>query len=107
MDDTVLEEISWAKMILLHQDKVGYRGIGIVEVLWKVFSVVVNCCLKSSVVLREALHEFIERKGTVTATLQAIWHSIWTGLRTIPSSVHSWVYAMPMTHWVGSGAWNY
>ena len=34
-DGTVLEDIAWATMILLHQDKVGYRGIGIVEVLWK------------------------------------------------------------------------
>ena len=35
------------------------------------FSVVVNCCLKSSVLLRDALQEFIESRGTVTATLEA------------------------------------
>ena len=58
-------------MVLLPKGKWEYRGIGIVQFLWKVFSVVDNCCLKSSVVLREALHEFIERKGTGTATLEA------------------------------------
>ena len=42
----------------------GHRGIGIVEVLWKVCSVVVNCWLKSSVVLHHALHGFIEGRGT-------------------------------------------
>ena len=68
-DGTVLEEISWAKMILLHQDKVGYRGIGIVELLWKVFSVLVNCSLKMSVVLHETLHGFREWRGAGTAKL--------------------------------------
>ena len=35
-----------------------YWGIGIVEVLWKVCSVLVNCLLKRSVVLHVALHGF-------------------------------------------------
>ena len=34
----------------------GYSGIGVVEVLWKVCSVVVNFSLKSGVVLHDDLH---------------------------------------------------
>ena len=49
----------------------SYRGIGLVEVLWKVFSVVVNCWLKISVVLHDALHGFREGRGAGTATLEA------------------------------------
>ena len=33
-------------MVLLLKGKKGYRGIGMVEVLWKVCSVVAHCCLE-------------------------------------------------------------
>ena len=55
---TVLEDISWATMVLPLKGKGGYRIIGIVEVLWKVCSVVVNCSLKRSIVFHSALHRF-------------------------------------------------
>ena len=55
-DKTVPEEISWAIMVLLPKGKEEYMGIGLVEVLRKVWSVVVNCRLKRSVVLHDALH---------------------------------------------------
>ena len=45
-------------MVLLLRGKGDYRGIGIIEVLWKVCSFVVNCSLKRSVVLHGALHRF-------------------------------------------------
>ena len=44
--ENIPEEVSWATMVILPKGKGGYRGIGMVEVLWKVFSVVVNCFLK-------------------------------------------------------------
>ena len=40
-------------------------------VLWKVCTVVVNCHLKMSVVLHDALHGFIEGWGMGTDTLEA------------------------------------
>ena len=52
------EEIAWVKMILVLKGKRCYRGIGLVEVLWKVFSVVVGFRLKSSVVLHDTLNGF-------------------------------------------------
>ena len=66
---TVTEEILWDTMVLLPKWKGGYRGIGLVEVLWNMCSVVVNCQLKISVVFRDALRGFIEGKGAGTATL--------------------------------------
>ena len=38
--------------------------------LWKVYSVVVNCRLKRSVVLQNSLHGFREGRATQTATLE-------------------------------------
>ena len=66
---TVPEEIAWVKMVLVLKGKREYRGLRIVEVLWKVCSVVVNCRLKRSVVLHDALCGFREGIGTGTETL--------------------------------------
>ena len=67
----VPEEISWEKIVLIPKGKVGYRGIWLVELLWKACSVVVNCRLKRSDVLHDALHRFREGIGTGTATPEA------------------------------------
>ena len=68
-DGTVPVEIVWAKMVLNLKGKVEYRGIGFVEVLWKVCAVVVNFRLKRSAVLHNALHGF--RTGRGTGTLES------------------------------------
>ena len=47
----VSNEIAWATMVLLLKGRGEYRVIGLVEMLWKVCSVVVNCWLNRSVVL--------------------------------------------------------
>ena len=57
-DGTVLEEIAWVNMLLIPKGKGGYRGIGIVEVFWKVCSVVVNCSLKRRVVFHDTFRWF-------------------------------------------------
>ena len=71
MDGTVLEEIDWETMVLLQKGKGSYRDIGIVELLCKLCSVVVNCSMKRSAVLHDTLHEFIEGRGVGKATLEA------------------------------------
>ena len=62
--------IVWAKMFLIPKGKGEYRGIGLVEVLWKVFSVMVNFQLKRSVVLHGTLHGCITVRGMGTAKLE-------------------------------------
>ena len=67
-------EIVWAKMVLIPKGKGvgrGYRLIGLLEVLWKICSVVVNCRIKRSAVLHNALHGFRTGRGTGTETLEA------------------------------------
>ena len=57
-DRMMTEEISWAKMVLIPKGRGEYRCIGLVEVMWKVCSVVVNFRLKRSFVLHNAFHGF-------------------------------------------------
>ena len=68
---TMPEEMTMVTMVLLLKGKGGYWRIGVVEVLWKVCSIFVNCCLKRGVVLYDALHGFREGHGTGMATLEA------------------------------------
>ena len=48
----------------------GYQGVGLVEVVWKVCTAVVNCWLKRSMTLHDALHGFRSGRGTGTFTLE-------------------------------------
>ena len=51
---TMPEEMTMVTIVLLLKGKGGYWRIGVVEVLWKVCSIFVNCCLKRGVVLYDA-----------------------------------------------------
>ena len=70
-DRTVPVEIAGGKMEIVQKGKGKYMGIELVEILWKVCAVVINCWLKSSGVLHKTLHGFKTWRGTGTATLEA------------------------------------
>ena len=48
-----------------------YCGIGLVEVVWKVVMVILNCHFKSFIDFHNILHSFQESCGTGTASLEA------------------------------------
>ena len=58
-------------MFLILKGKGGYRVIELVEVLRKVCAVVINCWIKRSVVLHNALYRFRTGRGTGTAMLES------------------------------------
>ena len=47
-----------------------YRGIGLVEVMWKVVAEILNCWLTASITFRDFLNGLQAVKGTGTATLE-------------------------------------
>ena len=69
-DGVVTEEVAWEIMVFLPKGRGEYWEIGLVEMVWKVFATVVNCRLKRSVTLRDALHAFRAGWGTSTSTLE-------------------------------------
>ena len=71
MDGTPPLELAWKTMVLTPKGNGEYRGIGIIEVSWKVCAAAVNCRLKRGFILHNALHGFREGQGTGTATLEA------------------------------------
>ena len=48
-----------------------YRGIGLVEVTWKVVAAILHCLLTTAITYHNALHGFWAGRGTGTATLEA------------------------------------
>ena len=58
-------------MFLIPKGKGYYSGIGLVEVMWKVVSAVLNSRFTSSIAYHNALHGFQAGCGTGTATLEA------------------------------------
>ena len=46
-DGELAEETTWQAVVLIPKGKGDYRGIGLVEVMWKVVAVILNCRLTS------------------------------------------------------------
>ena len=62
---------SWQAVVLIPKGKNDYRGIGLVEVMWKVVAVIINRRFTSSITYHDVLHGFRAGRGTGTATLEA------------------------------------
>ena len=61
----------WQTVVLIPKGKKDYRGIGLVEVVWKVVAAILNRRFTSSITYHDALHGFRAGRGTGTATLEA------------------------------------
>ena len=70
-DGDLAEEATWQAVVLIPKGKKDYRGIGLVEVMWKVVAAIINCCFTASITYLNALHGFRAGCGTGTATLEA------------------------------------
>ena len=65
------EEATWKTVVLIPKGKKEYRGIGLVEVTWKVVAVILHRRLTTAITFHDALHGFWKGRGTGTATLEA------------------------------------
>ena len=69
-DGKLAEEATWQAVVLILKVKGDYRGIGLVEVMWKVVPVILTRRLTSSITFHNVLHGFRAGRGTGTATLE-------------------------------------
>ena len=58
-------------MILLPKGKGGHKFDGMVKVVWKKITTIINTRLRTTISLHDALHIFRQVRGAVTATLEA------------------------------------
>ena len=70
-DGDLAEEATWQAVVLIPKGKKDYRGIGLVEVMWKVVVAILNRHFTASITYYGALRGFRAGLGTGTATLEA------------------------------------
>ena len=70
-DGKLAEEAAWQTVVLIPKGKWEFRGIGLVEVTWKLMTVILHRRLTTGIQLHDFLHGFREGRGTGTATLEA------------------------------------
>ena len=57
-------------MVLIPEGGGEYRGIGLVEVIWKVVAAILNCCFTTAIIYHNLLHGFQAGSSTGTITLE-------------------------------------
>ena len=77
-------ELVWATVVLLPKGGGQFRGIGLLESLWKVITSIMNRRMASTIELHDALHGFRAGRGTGTATIEAKLLQQWAMLTEIP-----------------------
>ena len=70
-DGVFAKEATWQAVVLIPKGKKDYRGIGLVEVVWKVVAEILNRRFTSSITYHDALHGFRAGRGMGTTTLEA------------------------------------
>ena len=58
-------------VVLIPKGERYYRGIGLVEAMWKVVAAILNFRITASITFHDFLHGFRAGRGTGTATLEA------------------------------------
>ena len=65
------EEYMWQAVVLIPKGGGDYRGIGLVEVVWKVVTLILNSQFTTSTTLHNVLHGLREGRGTGITSLEA------------------------------------
>jgi hypothetical protein len=81
---TIPQEITWSTLVLIPKTSGGYRGIGLLEVIWKICSSIITQRLQESIPFHESLHGFRTGRGTGTASLDAKLHMQLAHIRGSP-----------------------
>ena len=68
---TLAEECTWNTVFLIPKGKRYFRGVGLVEVLWKAVESLLNRRLTSTIMFHDVLHGFWTGRGMGTAALKA------------------------------------
>ena len=65
------EEATWKAVVLITKGGGDYDGIGLLEMVWKVVAVIINCWFTAYINIHNVLHGFWAGNGMGTASLEA------------------------------------
>ena len=106
--------MSWSTVVLLPKGNGDYRGIGLLELSWKVIELIINRRIACKVTFHDALHGFRASRGTGTAYIEAkllqqlskmvqtTLHFIYFDLRKAYDTANrDWLLEILEGYWVG------
>jgi len=64
-------ELTWSIQVLLPKPNGGARGIGLLEVAWKLMEAIIDTRVKEVIEFHDCLHGFRSGRGTDTAVVEA------------------------------------
>ena len=70
-DGDLAEEANWQVLVLIPKGKKDYRGIGLVEVMWKVLVAILNRRFAASITYHDLLHGFRAGRRIGTTNVEA------------------------------------
>jgi hypothetical protein len=68
------KENPWSVLVVIPKGCGGFRGIGLLEVIWKVISSIIDSRLKAEIEFDDSLHGFRVERGTITMCVEAKLH---------------------------------
>ena len=99
-------EMPWSAMVLLPKGGGDYHGIGLLEIIWKLVTTIIDRRVKEVVPFHDALHGFRAKRGTGTGIIEAkLTLSCWSSIRS-HCLRSSWISARLMMRWIESGRWR-
>ena len=66
--------LPWSVLVLIPKGGGDFRGIGLLEIVWKLMSKIIDRRIKHTVHWNDSLHGFRKKRGTGTAILEAKLH---------------------------------
>ena len=69
-DGAIPEEAACQAVVLIPKGGGDYRGIGLVEAIWKAMAVILNYRFTTAITYHDFFHVFRAGRGTGTATLE-------------------------------------
>lgn len=77
-------QLPWSTMVLLPKGGGDFRGIGLLEICWKLITSILDARIKDSVEFHDALHGFRAGRGTGTAIIEAKLLQQLAAIRQVP-----------------------
>jgi hypothetical protein len=64
-------ELPWSVLVLIQKGSGGCRGIGLLEICWKVISKIMDFRMKKGIYIDDLIHGFRADRGTSTSNIEA------------------------------------
>lgn len=80
----IAHEVKWSLLALLPKPDGSMRGVGLIEVIWKLTEAIIDTRVKECIKFHDMLHGFTTTRGTNTAILEAKLQQEYANISQIP-----------------------